>query len=166
MLTPRQNSFSPTVSDSPAWNVDTGPCCPQWEVRGTLPHNTAVWVGSITQDIFRWWYSTCKHLKKWIGILRYGDSACYSACRFCLWKKINSNPTSLKLAAPIEFLVSLLCRLNWVCKAGTLNNHAPILAVEEEHCTQLRQSITLYETQTDSPNAWLFKTSSLSGQNH
>lgn len=25
--------------------------------------NTAVWVGPIAEDIFCWWYSTCKHLK-------------------------------------------------------------------------------------------------------
>lgn len=34
MLTPGQNPFSPTVSDSPAGNVDTGRCCPHWELRG------------------------------------------------------------------------------------------------------------------------------------
>lgn len=78
---------------------------------------------------------------------------------FVYGKKKRSNILSLKLAVPIEFLVSLLCRLNQVCKTRTLNNQASILAVEEGLCTQLRQSITPYETQTDSANAWLFKTS-------
>lgn len=63
----------------------------------------------------------------------------------------------LKLAVPVEFLVSLLCRLNPVCKTRTLNNQVSILAVEEELYTQLRQSITLCETQTDSPNDCLLK---------
>lgn len=63
MLTPGQNPFSPTVSDSPAGNVDTGRCCPHWELRGMVCPNTAVWVGPIREDIFCWWYSTCKHLK-------------------------------------------------------------------------------------------------------
>ncbi len=128
MLTPRQNPFSPTVSDSPARNVDSGPCCPQWEVRGTLPHNTAVWVGSLTEDIFRWWYSTCKHLKCKSLYNVTVKAPIFQPAGFVCGKK---NPTYckfLKLAVPIEFLVSLLCRLDPVCKTRTLNNQASVLA--------------------------------------
>lgn len=93
----------------------------------------------------------------WISILCYGESTFHSACRFCLWKENLTCSKSLKLAVPIEFLVSLLCRLGPVCKTRTLNNQASILAVEEELYTQLHQSITSYETQTDSPNVCLLK---------
>lgn len=63
----------------------------------------------------------------------------------------------LKLAVPIEFLVSLLCRLSSVCKTRTLNNQASILARQRNLYTQLHQSITSHETQTDSPNVCLLK---------
>lgn len=62
-----------------------------------------------------------------------------------------------KLAVPIEFLVSLLCRLGPVCKTRTLNNQLSTLAVGEEIYAPLGQSITLYETQTDSQNVCLLK---------
>lgn len=147
--------------------MDTGPCCPHWEVRGTLLHNTAVWVGSITEDIFLWWYSTCKHLKrKSVYYVTAKAPTIHPADFACGREKGLTYSRSLKLAVPIEFLVSLLCRLSPVCKPRTLNNQAAILAVEEALHTQLHQSITSYETQTDSPNVCLFKTSSLSGQNH
>lgn len=75
-----------------------------------------------------------------------------------LFGKINLTYSKFsKLAVPIEFLVSLLCRLSSVCKTRTLNNQASILAAEEELYTQLRQSITSYETETDSPNVCLLK---------
>lgn len=86
--------------------------------------------------------------------LRYSESTYHSACRF-LFVQTYSN--SLELDVPIEFLVSLLCRLSPVCKTRTLNNQWSILAVRGEIYTQLRQSITSYETQTDLPNGCLLK---------
>lgn len=93
----------------------------------------------------------------WISRLCYGESAHHPACRFLFVKKNLTYSKFFKLAVPIEFLVSLLCRLSPVCKTRTLNNQAAILAVEEELHTQLHQSITSYETQTDSPNVCLLK---------
>lgn len=93
----------------------------------------------------------------WIGILCYGESTYHSACSFCLGKKNLTYSNSLKLAVTIEFLVSLLCRLSPVCKIRTLNNQTWILAIEEDFHTQLHQSITSYETQTDSTNVCFFK---------
>lgn len=136
--------------------MDTRPCCPQWEVRGTLPHNTAVWVGSITENIFRWWYSTCKHLKCESVYYVTVKAPNIQPAGFA-WGKNLTYSNSLKLAVTIEFLVSLLCRLSPVCKIRTLNNQTSILAIEEDFYTQLHQSITWYETQTDSPNVCLFK---------
>lgn len=167
MLTPRQNPFSPTVSDSPAWNVDTRPCCPQWEARGTLPHNTAVWVGSITEDIFRWRYSTCKHLKHGAVYCVTAKASTIQSAGFCLVKKNPACCKFLKLAMPVEFLVSLLCRLRPVCKTRTINNQESILARRRRWGLHTAPTIHNTEWNSNWPAECLpFKTSSLSGQNH
>ncbi|KAF0039954.1 hypothetical protein F2P81_008189 [Scophthalmus maximus] len=67
------------------------------------------------------------------------------------------NMEQVTFIKPLKGRLCVTLRLSPVCKTRTLNNQWSILAVRGEIYTQLRQSITSYETQTDLPNGCLLK---------
>lgn len=107
------------------------------------------------EDIFCWWYSACKHLR-WEAvdcITREGPKV-PSAGFVCEKENLVK---FLKLALPVRFLVSLLCRLGPVCKTRTLNNQESILAHWRRASRSTPPIQNIYETQTDSSNIGLLK---------